>query len=121
MILADTSIWVDHLRGGHPEIDRLLHQSRLMTHPFVVAEVALGSISQRQTKLMLMDMLPQAVVATPGEVRRLIESHRLFGTGVGFVDVHLLASCLLTPGTVLWTRDTRLNAAAKFAGIPTFG
>lgn len=117
MILADTSVWVDHLRAGDEGLSALLKAGRVVCHPFVVAEVALGSLRDRTTVLGLLDGLPPLPVVAPSEVRALIEARRLYGRGIGFVDVSLLASCLLVPGTSLWTRDRRLEAAAASLGL----
>lgn len=119
MILADTSVWVDHLRANDEGLSALLETGGVVCHPFVVAEIALGSLRDRATVLGLLDGLPAPPVATPGEVRALIEARRLHGRGIGFVDASLLASCLLVPGTGLWTRDRRLGAAAASLGLGT--
>jgi hypothetical protein len=116
-VLADTSVWIDHLRAGEPELARLLAQTQVVGHPFVQGEIALGSISDRATVLALMANLPQATVAAPGEVLTLIENSNLFGQGLGYVDVHLLAAARLTPGAHLWTRDRRLREAAAALGV----
>lgn len=86
-------------------------------HPFVIAELALGSLRQRNKTLALLDLLPQLRVAQTSEVRRLIENHHLYGQGLGLVDTHLIASVLLTPGTLLWTGDKPLRKAAIAMGI----
>ena len=112
MILADTSIWVDHLRAGDDSLVELLKGGRILGHPWVVAEIALGSLRDRHAVLSLLDGLPQAPVATIDELRHLIERRGLFGRGVGLVDIGLLAACLLVPGCRLWTRDKRLAAVA---------
>ena len=116
MILADTSIWVDHFRAANSKLHGLVSRGRVLMHPFVIAEVALGSLSQRRLKLRLMEELVQVKVAETVEVRRVIEGHALYSRGIGFVDVHLLASCLLTPGILLWTRDARLSNVARLLG-----
>lgn len=112
MILADTSIWIDHLRSGDAALSARLMEGRIACHPLVIAEIALGSLRDRDEVLGLLDRLPALSLATPDEVRAMIEARRLHGCGIGYVDVSLVASCLLTPGTQLWTRDRRLNAAA---------
>ena len=86
-------------------------------HPFVVAELALGSLSQRHKKLALMDTLVRVNVADIAEVRRLIEGRSLYSRGIGLVDAHLIASCLITSGVQLWTRDVQLALAARSAGV----
>lgn len=121
MILADTSIWVDHLRSGDAELGRLLERGEIVGHPFVVAEIALGSLRARGGVLSLLDGLASLPVARESEVRALVEARRLFGRGIGFVDVSLVASCLLGPGTTLWTRDQGLAAVAAELGTGAAG
>ena len=117
MILADTSIWIDHLRRGDAGLAARLSEGAVLCHPLVIAEIALGTIKDRRTVLGLLGGLPGLPVAAPGEVRALIEARRLFGRGIGYVDAALIASCLLVPGTALWTRDRRLRATAGDLGI----
>lgn len=112
MILVDTSVWVDHLRAADPRLTHLLDQGEVVMHPFVVGEIACGSLAQRPLVLDLLRGLPPAHVAEPDEVLNYIERARLHGKGIGYVDVHLLASTALSPGNRLWTRDKRLLAAA---------
>lgn len=117
MILADSSIWIDFFRSGNLEMAKHLVDEQIAMHPFVVAELALGSLQDRQKTLEDLDGLPQVEVAYLDEVRSMIERHSLYSKGIGLVDVHLLASCLLTPGTFLWTRDARLAGVAKALGV----
>ncbi len=117
MILADTGIWIDHLRRPEPELQRQLAQNSIAMHPFIVAELALGSLPDRRRTLVDLDRIPQARVAQLGEVRRMIEAHSLYNSGIGLTDVHLLASTLITPFTLLWTRDKRLSRVAEGLGI----
>lgn len=112
MILADSSVWIDHLRHADRTLSDLLNGGRVLTHPFVIGELALGSLRQRDTILTALRGLPMATVARDDEVARLIERHRLFGIGIRYIDAHLLASTRLTSGTALWTRDRRLHEAA---------
>jgi hypothetical protein len=112
VILADTSVWVDHLRGADAVLTGLLQAGRVLAHPFVTGELALGNLRQRDPILALLQELPRAIVASDDEVLHFIKRHALFGLGVGYVDVHLLASARLTPGASLWTRDNRLLAVA---------
>jgi hypothetical protein len=116
LILVDTSVWVDHLRRGDPGLVDLLERSAVLMHPFVVGEIACGSLRDRESILELLQDLPAAVVATPDEVLKFIGSHALHGKGIGYVDAHLLASVALTPGTRLWTRDTKLRRIADTFG-----
>jgi predicted nucleic acid-binding protein len=117
VILADTSVWVDHLRSGDARLAELLQAGRIVGHALVIAEIALGSLRDRTRFLSLLDGLPSLPVAREDEVRLLIERRRLFGRGIGFVDVSLLASCLLASGTFLWTRDRALDAVASDLGL----
>lgn len=112
MILVDTSVWVDHLRRGDAQLAALLERSVVVMHPFVVGEISCGSLADRSTVLELLQDLPAAIVADHDEALAFIDRHALHGKGVGFVDVHLLASVALTHGAKLWTRDKRLKAAA---------
>ena len=112
MILIDTSVWVDHLRRGDARVAELLERGAVLMHPFVIGEIACGSLGDRATILELMQDLPMAVVAESDEVLGFVERHGLHGKGIGYVDAHLLASVALTAATTLWTRDKRLRAAA---------
>jgi predicted nucleic acid-binding protein len=117
LILADTSIWVDHLRHGDKEIGERLKRGEIAIHPFIIAELSLGSLKDRANTLALLDQLPQACAARPSEVRLVIEARRLYGLGIGLVDAHLIASVLLSPPTLLWTRDKQLRKATQCLGI----
>ncbi|MGD0548494.1 MAG: type II toxin-antitoxin system VapC family toxin [Terracidiphilus sp.] len=117
MILADTSIWVNYLRGGNAEMARLLGGGQILMHPFIVAEIALGSLHNRRKRLEEMEALLEVRVAQLDEVRQMIESRSLYSKGIGLTDAHLIASCLLTPGTQLWTRDGAMENVAKDLGI----
>ena len=116
MILVDTSVWVDHLRRGDAMLVELLERSTVLMHPFVVGEMACGSLREREPILELLQDLPAAVVAESDEVLRFIERHDLHGKGIGYVDVHLLASVALSEGAKLWTRDKKLRAVAQGLG-----
>lgn len=117
MILVDTSVWVDHLRRGDPGLIDLLERSAVAVHPFVIGEIACGSLRDRESVLELLQDLPAAVVADNAEVLHFIERHALHGKGIGYVDMHLLASVALTEGTEVWTRDTKLRGAAELLGL----
>lgn len=117
MILVDTSIWIDHLRSGDHRLVSLLERGEVLSHPSVVGEVGLGSLRQRGAIIESLQALPMAVVAADDEVMLLIEQHRLFGRGIGWIDAHLLASARLTPGARLWTNDKRLSALAQTLGV----
>ena len=112
MILVDTSVWIDHLRRGDKALAGLLDTARVLVHPFVIGELALGNLRQRDLVLSVLSDLPHASIATDAEVLHFIGRHALFGRGVGYVDVHLLAVTRLTAGSKLWTLDKRLNDVA---------
>jgi hypothetical protein len=113
LILVDTSVWIDHLRRGDARLVELLERSTVLMHPFVVGEMACGSLRDREPILELLQDLPGTAVAESDEVLQFIERHGLHGKGIGYVDVHLLASVALTKGAKLWTRDKKLGAVAQ--------
>jgi predicted nucleic acid-binding protein len=117
VILVDTSVWVDHLRGTDEILVQLLDRKMVLGHPFVIGELALGRLRRRDVILSDLRQLPQASVATHIEVLQFIEREELFGRGIGYVDAHLLVSVRLTPNTALWTRDKPLQAAAEKLGL----
>ncbi len=117
MILVDTSVWIDHLRREHATLTELLNQGRVLTHPFVIGELALGNLKNRETVLHALQLLPQANVANSLEVLQFIQQQSLFGLGIGYVDSHLMAAVRLTPGSLLWTFDKRLRAVATTASV----
>lgn len=117
MILVDTSIWIDHLRQRDEHLTNLLDQGQVLAHPFVIGELALGNLQNREAILNALQDLPQAPVATADEVLTFIQQNALYGIGIGYIDAHLLAATRLLPGTTLWTRDRRLLAAASRLGV----
>jgi predicted nucleic acid-binding protein len=117
MILVDSSVWVDHLRKGDRRLVTLLDTSQVLTHPFVVGELALGSLENRESILSSLKGLPQAATATDEEVQQFIERNALFGLDIGYIDAHLLAAVRLNAGSQLWTRDKRLGAIANRMGL----
>lgn len=117
MILADTSVWVDHLRAGAPVFTALLDAGMVLAHPFVIGELALGNLRQREMVLKALADLPHASVATDAEVLHFIELHALSGRGIGYIDAHLLAAVKLTAGAELWTNDKRLHGVAVQLGL----
>jgi predicted nucleic acid-binding protein len=119
VILVDTSIWVDHLRRGDAALTDLLNRGLVLTHPFVIGELALGRLKQRDIVLRTLEDLPQAVVASHAEAMNFIEGQKLFESGIGYIDLHLLAATRLTPNTRLWTRDRHLVAAADRLSLAT--
>ena len=116
MLLVDTSVWSDHLRRHDAAMAQLLEAGEVLAHPFVIGEIACGSFPRRVETLDLLNRLPSAPVLAQAEVLGFIERHRLAGTGVGFVHVHLLASALVA-GARVWTRDRRLADAAAGLGV----
>jgi predicted nucleic acid-binding protein len=117
LILADTSIWIDHLRLGDEQLRKHLNDGIIAIHPFIIAELALGSLQERVKTLALLDRLPQVRVAQMNEVRLAIEARRLYNRGIGLVDAHLIASVFINPPTLLWTRDKQLRNVAEDLGI----
>lgn len=111
-MLVDTSIWVDHLRQRDPRLAELLEVGAVWTHPFVVGELACGNLARRSEVLELIGALPSAPVADHDEVLAFVEGRRLMGQGLGWVDVHLLASAVLA-SLPLWTADKRLSEVAR--------
>ena len=119
MILVDTSIWIDHLRSGSRNLELLLNNNQVLLHPFVLGELACGNLDRRTEVLALLGNLPAAPVATEAEVLYFIEQHRLMGKGIGYIDIHLLASMSLAKSGSLLTRDKRLGRiAAELALLP---
>src|SRR4051812_29881678 len=112
MILVDTSVWIDHLKGGDDKLAELLQAGRVLIHPFVVGEIALGNLRQRELVLEFLANLPRAEQASDDEVLRYIAVAGLSGSGIGYVDAHLLAATRLTARASLWTRDKRLAQVA---------
>ena len=113
MILVDTSVWIDHINATDPMLVALLAEERVLIHPYVVGEISLGSLRNREVVLGALLDLPGAPVATPEETFYLIEQEGLFNRGIGYVDTSLLASARLKPGVTIWTRDKRLKNVAN--------
>lgn len=117
MILADSSVWVDHLRVGDGGLTARLDHRMIAMHPFVIGELALGNLRQRRQILSLLQGLPGMVMARDEEVLAFIDGAGLAGQGIGYIDCHLLASVKLTADTRLWTRDRRLARVAHDLGL----
>lgn len=115
-MLVDTSVWIDHFRRSHHDLESLLEEGLVLTHPFVIGELACGSLAKRAQVLDLLKALPTVLIATTEEAHALVDRHRLFGTGLGWIDVHLLASAKLSQQP-LWTLDRRLRAASVKVGL----
>jgi hypothetical protein len=115
MVLVDTSVWVGHLRGHDTALAELLEAGEVVCHPFIIGELACGNIRNRAEFLEHLASLPCLPKAEDGELLQFIDRHRLMGRGLGLVDMHLLASCMLA-GARLWTRDARLAETAEELG-----
>jgi len=116
MVLVDTSVWVAHLRAGNIGLENLLNDGHVVCHPFIIGELACGNLKNRLQILSLLLTLPAAHRAEHEEVMRFIENYRLMGKGLGYIDVHLLASAMLN-NIPLWTLDKKLNEASSKLGI----
>ena len=117
MILVDTSVWIDHLRKGNALLNSLLLNTTVLIHPFVIGELACGNLHNRSRILHLLGDLPGSRVADDREVLFFIEQNDLMGRGIGYIDVHLLASVSLSGPARLWTVDRKLNEAAMRLGL----
>ena len=115
-VLVDTSVWVDHLRKGDSHLVQLLEKGRVLCHPFVIGELACGNLKNREEILNALKQLACAPIIEFDEYMQFIDQNRLHGIGIGFVDIHLLASALLA-GATLWTADKRLKKTATDLGI----
>ncbi len=115
-VLVDTSVWVDFLRAGDPNLASLLKNmpglNRVVIHPMIIGELACGNLKNRQSLLQLWNSLNTPILASHEEVLYFIEHHHLMGRGIGYVDAHLLASVALSMDARLWTRDLRLSRLA---------
>ena len=116
-VLVDTSVWVDYLRAGDPELKSLLDNNQVIMHPMIIGELACGHLVNRKSLMTLWSQLPSINAASHDEVLYFIEQNHLMGKGIGYVDAHLLASAKLTTGTRLLTRDkclARLTLSLSF-------
>ncbi|MDQ3517576.1 MAG: type II toxin-antitoxin system VapC family toxin [Gemmatimonadota bacterium] len=112
MILVDTSVWIDHLRVGEPQLTGALNAGSVCVHPLVLGELACGNLRNRRSVMSLLSELPGVPVATDAEALGFMENRALMGRGIGYIDVHLLASAALSATARLWTRDRRLAVVA---------
>jgi hypothetical protein len=117
MVLVDTSIWIDHLRKSDAALIQLLDAQQVLMHPYIIGELACGSLNPRADVLNLLSMLPSARLADTHEVLYFIEANQFYGRGIGYVDAHLLSSVALERSATLWTRDKRLFQLAQTIGL----
>ena len=117
MILADTSIWIDHFRSGNKDLQKALNSGQIVIHPWIIAELALGSLRDRARTLAMLEVLSQVRVARTSELRLTIEARHLHNLGIGLTDAHLIASVFLDPPTLLWTKDKQLRKVAESFAI----
>lgn len=108
MILADTSVWIDHLRKRDPELSEILQKGEVCIHPFIIGEIACGNLTNRIEIIELLKALPEVLAASEDETLQFIENQKLYGKGLGYIDIHLLASSLINKVS-LWTKDKRLS------------
>jgi predicted nucleic acid-binding protein len=116
MVLVDTSVWVKHLRSGSIGLESLLNKGRVVCHPFIVGELACGNLSNRSEILSLLQALPLVNHAEHEEVMHFIENYSLMGKGLGFIDMHLIVSALLTK-VPIWTLDKKLKEVSSKLGL----
>jgi predicted nucleic acid-binding protein len=112
VILADTSVWIDHFRGGDPRLHVALTEGEVLMHPFIIGELACGNFARRDETMDLLGQLPMSRVATHEETLAMIDRRKLMGRGIGYVDAHLLAAVAITPDARLLTNDKRLAGVA---------
>ncbi|UVC10387.1 type II toxin-antitoxin system VapC family toxin [Rhizobium sp. TH2] len=117
MILLDTSVWIDHVSKNNDHLFELFEEGKILIHPFMIGEVALGSLRDHDKIIASLLEMPRPTVASEAEVLSLIRNRFLAGSGIGYVDAQLLASTRLTPETMLWTRDKRLRRVAEAMGV----
>ena len=117
MILADTLVWVDHFRSGDPTLGQLLQDRRIVQHPYVIGELAMGNLPDRPRTLVMLEQLARVETAHDNEVMQLVGSRSLHGKGLSWIGAHLLASALISPHCRWWSRDRRLNATAFSLGV----
>jgi len=115
-MLVDASVWIDHFRRSDAALTELLERGEVECHPFIIGELASGNLRRRSEILGLMRELPAVAVVDHDEALAFLDSHRLIGSGLGWIDIHLLASARLT-STLLWTRDRRLATVVQRMGL----
>jgi predicted nucleic acid-binding protein len=117
MILVDTSVWIDHLRASDAHLSALLIRANVAMHPMVLGELACGNLKEGHNLLALWRNLPQLAAVTDAEALYFLDQNRLWGRGIGYIDLHLLAAVALSAGASLWTRDKRLRKTAQQVGL----
>ena len=120
MILADSSVWINHFRRNDSNLSRLLNQEQIVIHPCIIGELALGQLKHRNQIIHDLQRLPQVSSAADSEILEWIEIRRMFGKGIGWVDAHVLLSCILNEAE-LWTVDKPLASAAHYCGARLYG
>ena len=115
-MLVDTSVWIDHFRRGGPTLVSLLNRAQVECHPFIIGELACGSLRRRSEMLSLLQSLPHVPAGSHGEVLAFVERHRLMSRGIGWIGAHLLAAVSLA-GSLLWTRDRRFFEVARMLAL----
>jgi len=113
LILVDTSVWIDHFHKPIQLLVEALEEGDVLIHPFVIGELACGQLARRREVLTLLSMLPQTTLATDDETLHFIDQHLLMGKGLGYIDIHLLASVVLTDEARIWTTDRQLGVIAR--------
>lgn len=122
MILVNSSVWIEHVRAGADErLNELLERGDVLTHPFVIGEIALGHVRRREAMLAALELLEQVEVCDDDEVLDFIHRHRLVGSGIGYIDAHLLAATKLTDDCSFWTLDRRFRDVASRLGLAADG
>ena len=116
MVIVDTSVWITFLRNGHKQLEKFLLNGEVVCHPYIIGELACGTIKNRKEILSLLSELPKVSVASHDEILTFIESNKLMGCGLGYIDVHLAASARLSR-VPLWTIDRRLNTVAELLNV----
>ena len=117
MILVDTAVWIDHLRRPLPELECMIDDEQVLTHPMVIGELACGNLADRERTLTGLKQLPDIGESSHADVLAFVESQELMGSGIGYVDAHLICSVLHQHGTRLWTRDSKLQKVAQELGL----
>ena len=116
-VLADTSIWIDHIAGKPTPLSGLLKERRVSLHPLVIGELAMGSLTNRKLFINELQQMPKVLVASHAEVMAMIEWQKLFSAEIGFIDAHLLAATRMTEHATLLTKDDRLKKQAERLGV----